>query len=114
MNNIDITKQYSGENSPEVITYKSRGKTFRYVPYNVKKLKDKTYTWNYVFVGPSGYNYDGLVNAIIGIKYTLDKMLAILNNYLYDSENKTYKQEFNDMQNWRILAKKYAKEHFKI
>lgn len=111
MDVIDITKTYSGDNTPEVVTQKLRGKTFRYVPYNIVKTDD-VYTWNYVLVGPANYNYEGLIDSIIGIKYDLRAMLAILNNYLLEPKNKEYKQEFDDMQAWRLKAKQYAKEHF--
>lgn len=111
---LDINKKYSGAEAPEVLTRKVRGKTFKYVPFNIKKSKDGIYEWYYVFLGPGAYNYEGLVDAIIGKKYSLRNMMAIVNNYLYDSTNAEYKKEFDAMQKWRILAKKSAKQHFNL
>lgn len=54
--------------------------------------------------------YDKIASAIISAKYPADKMQAIINNYLLDSENQNAIEEFNQMQNWRKYAKSYAKE----
>ena len=111
--NIDINTKYSGATAPEVITSKSGKRTYKYVPYNVN-LNDGVYTWNYVIVSPKNYNYDGLIDAIIGVKYSLRSMLAILNNYIAFPKNEKYKSDFNEMQEWRMTAKDYAKKHFEF
>ena len=54
--------------------------------------------------------YDKIVDAIISYKYPIDKMQAIVNNYLLDSEDSLIKEEFEQMQDWRKFAKSYAKE----
>lgn len=54
--------------------------------------------------------YDNIVNAIISYKYPIDKMQAIVNNYLLDNEDQTAVDEFKQMQDWRKFAKSYAKE----
>lgn len=54
--------------------------------------------------------YDKIVDAIISYKYPIDKMQAIVNNYLLDSEDSLIKEEFKQMQDWRKFAKSYAKE----
>lgn len=108
---IDTMNIYTGENKPEVITENINNKVIKYVPYNI--LEDNgTYSWQYVPVSIEYYNYDGLVDIFIGLKYSLSSMLAIINNYLLDS--KKYKKEFDEMQDWRNTAKIMAKKHFNI
>ena len=112
--NIDINMIYSVADAPEVITQKSGRRTYKYVPYNVNQDENGIYTWQYVIVSPKNYNYGGLVNAIIGTKYSLDEVLAIMNNYIASPKTAAYKQEFMDMNDWRTTAKEYAKKHFNI
>lgn len=54
--------------------------------------------------------YDGIVNAIICDHYPADKMQAIINNHLLESESKEHQAEFAEMQAWRAKAKSVAKE----
>lgn len=54
--------------------------------------------------------YDGIVNAIVCDHYPADKMQAIINNHLLESENKEHQAEFAEMQAWRAKAKSVAKE----
>lgn len=54
--------------------------------------------------------YDGIVNAIICDHYPADKMQAIINNHLLESESKEHQAEFAEMQAWRVKAKSVAKE----
>ena len=54
--------------------------------------------------------YDGIVNAIVCDHYPADKMQAIINNYLFESESKEHQAEFAEMQAWRVKAKRVAKE----
>lgn len=61
-------------------------------------------------LGVSKYNYNGIVDALISYKYPADKMQAIINNYLLESEDETVLSEFMDMQSWRSESKKIAKE----
>ena len=72
------------------------------------------FTWEYVPLRISDYNYPGLVNALIGLKYDLSETLAIMNNYMYEPTNETYKKEFIEFQEWRKTAKTYAKKYFNI
>lgn len=53
-------------------------------------------------------DYAPLVSAIVREEYTQDDVEAILNNYL--SAPDKYGGEFNNLQSWRELAKKTAKE----
>lgn len=54
--------------------------------------------------------YDGIVNAIVCDHYPADKMQAIINNHLLESESKEHQAEFAEMQAWRAKAKRVAKE----
>lgn len=58
--------------------------------------------------------YDKVVNAIVSAAYPSDKMQAIINNHLLDSEEdedyKGHTEEFNTMQQWRKHAKEVAKD----
>lgn len=54
--------------------------------------------------------YDGIVNAIVCDHYPADKMQAIINNHLLESETKEHQAEFAEMQAWRVKAKSVAKE----
>ena len=58
--------------------------------------------------------YDKVVNAIVSAAYPSDKMQAIINNHLLDSEDdddyEAHTEEFKAMQQWRRHAKEVAKE----
>ena len=56
------------------------------------------------------FNYGGIVDALISYKYPIDKMQAIINNYLLDPNDDSVKQEFIEMQKWRSESKQIAKE----
>lgn len=56
------------------------------------------------------FNYAGIVDALISYKYPIDKMQAIINNYLLDPNDDSVKQEFIEMQKWRSESKQIAKE----
>lgn len=51
-----------------------------------------------------------LVSAIIHGRYSDDAMQAIINNYLLEDEDSEHQKEWNDMQMWRVEAKRMAKE----
>ena len=110
---MDANNTYTGVEQPSIV-YKRFGRsTMYYVPYNITE-EAGTYTYRYVPVNPSNYNYGGLVDAIIGVKYPLKEALAVINNYLYDPENEKYIAEFHEMQKWRQFAKDESKKHFKL
>lgn len=58
--------------------------------------------------------YDKVVNAIVSAAYPSDKMQAIINNHLLDSEDdddyEAHTEEFEAMQQWRKHAKEVARE----
>lgn len=89
--------------------------------FDIQKLKAETSKDGEVIV-PDGMctmenvdvfgtrTYDGIVNAIVCDHYPADKMQAIINNHLLESESKEHKAEFAEMQAWRVKAKRVAKE----
>lgn len=89
--------------------------------FDIEKLKAETSKNGEVIV-PDGMctmenvdvfgtrTYDGIVNAIVCDHYPADKMQAIINNYLLESESKEHQAEFAEMQAWRAKAKRVAKE----
>lgn len=89
--------------------------------FDIQKLKAETSKDGEVIV-PDGMctmenvdvfgtrTYDGIVNAIVCDHYPADKMQAIINNHLLESESKEHEAEFAEMQAWRAKAKSVAKE----
>ena len=53
---------------------------------------------------------DEVISAIITDMYPLDKMQAVQNNYLLDSNDEEAIAEMNAMQEWRAHAKAVADE----
>ena len=68
------------------------------------------YKWEQVSVPYDKWNYSGVVDALVSHKYPIDKMQAVINNYLLEPENPEYIIAFNEMQSWRKEAKDIAKE----
>jgi hypothetical protein len=58
-------------------------------------------------------NYEVIVNELVTFKYPVDKMQAVINNYLLDGDDPSIKDEFKQMQDWRKFSKEYAKEIIK-
>lgn len=61
-------------------------------------------------VSPSKFNYSGIIDMLVRIKYPEDKMQAIINNYLLDSDDTNILTEFTEMQNYRKECKAFAKK----
>ena len=61
-------------------------------------------------LGISKFNYGGIIDALINYKYPIDRMQAIINNYLLDPNDESINQEFIEMQKWRSESKQIAKE----
>jgi hypothetical protein len=68
------------------------------------------YKWEQVSVPSEKWDYSGVVDALVSHKYPIDKMQAVINNYLLDPEDAYAIDEFNKMQAWRKKAKEIAKE----
>lgn len=58
----------------------------------------------------ASFNYSGIVDALVQHKYPIDKMQAVINNYLLDPNDAYAIDEFNKMQAWRKEAKEIAKQ----
>ena len=96
--------------------------------------KENKYAYHSINVPMGQWSYGGVVNAIIRDKYRTDEMEAITNNmaainavfmqtlvtegivgaiqYLKDSYDKDNAEIFKQMQEWRAMAKKEAREIF--
>ena len=59
------------------------------------------YKWEQVNVPIEKWNYSGVVDALITYKYPIDKMQAVINNYLLDPTDPDILKDFNEMQQWR-------------
>ena len=68
------------------------------------------YEWEQVEISVGKWNYSGVVDALVQYKYPIDKMQAVINNYLLDPNDAYAIDEFNKMQAWRKEAKEIAKE----
>ena len=101
--------------------------------YESFKLEHK-YAYSSVTIGNARWTYSGIVEAIIREKYSIDEMEAITNNmaainavflqtlvsegiieatkYLKSSIDDDNSTIFKEMQEWRALAKREAKELF--
>lgn len=94
------------------------------------------YVYNVVYIPMGQWKYDGVVNAIIREKYRADEMEAITNNmnvvvsqffaelvsegiikataHLVETMKEVSQDTFKEMQEWRALAKREAKEVFNV
>lgn len=68
------------------------------------------YNWEQVKIPAGRWDYAGVVDALVQYKYPIDKMQAVINNYLLDPNDEYAISEFNAMQAWRKEAKEIAKE----
>lgn len=71
------------------------------------------YKYNQVGIPAGKFDYAGVVDALVQHKYPIDKMQAVINNYLLDPNDVFAVEEFNAMQAWRKEAKEIAKEALK-
>lgn len=74
------------------------------------ELVGEMYIYESIKVEYDRWEYGGVVDALVTFKYPLDKMQAVINNYLLEPENQEYIAAFNEMQVWRKEAKEIAKE----
>lgn len=95
---------------PDILETYVLGGVRRY-DINIDVVQDgETYKWEQVNVPIEKWNYSGVVDALIQYKYPIDKMQAVINNYLLDPNDVFAVEEFNKMQEWRKEAKEIAKE----
>jgi hypothetical protein len=68
------------------------------------------WSWDEIHIPDGHFEYASIVDALIQHKYPIDKMQAVINNYLLDPNEAYTIDEFNKMQAWRKEAKEIAKE----
>lgn len=85
------------------------GRTTYFVNLNIES-QDGWYIYDQIKIEYDKWNYSGVVDALITFKYPIDKMQAVINNYLLDATDDYAIEEFNKMQAWRKEAKEIAKE----
>lgn len=103
---------YDNEKPQEVEITHYCGQRQRRINYDVEELGEGDYSCRYkqVTLPPGEWNYESIVNAIVSAEYPSDKMQAVVNNYLLDSENEANKADFDMMQECRAKAKAIAKQ----
>lgn len=95
---------------PDILETYVLGGVRRY-DINIGVIQDgEMYKWEQVSVPTEKWNYAGVVDALVSHKYPIDKMQAVINNYLLDPNDEYAVSEFNAMQAWRKEAKEIAKE----
>lgn len=110
-----------GDKKPDLMSvFYTEHKIPTYAAINVNVTKDNdTYYWDEIVLpefainnikrAPDNIKKDVLIAHIIKAYYDDNKMTAIINNYLLDSDNEIYKKDFLDMQKIRKLAKETSK-----
>lgn len=95
---------------PDILETYVLGGVRRY-DINIDIVQDgEMYKWEQVNVPIEKWDYSGIVDALVSHKYPIDKMQAVINNYLLEPENPEHITAFNEMQSWRKEAKEIAKQ----
>jgi hypothetical protein len=98
------------EIKPDLVeTYVLGGIRKYYVNIDVA-FDGELWSWEEIHIPDGHFEYAPIVDALIQFKYPIDKMQAVINNYLLDPEDAYAIDEFNKMQAWRKEAKEIAKE----
>lgn len=99
-----------GNNAPNIVdSYAVRGVNYKTVNFDIREV-DEGFEWESVEIPQTKWNYSGIVDALVQHKYPIDKMQAVINNYLLEPENEEFVTAFNEMQAWRKEAKEIAKQ----
>lgn len=98
---------------PQIEYYKVGGISMVKLPYETTEVSPGIFSWRELRVRFQNLNYGGIVSALIDLKYSPSEMTAIINNYLLDPEDNDIKDEFMNMQEYRMYAKDVAKEIIK-
>lgn len=112
-----MEKNYSNER-PQLYTRDAGNEHTRTINFGIEEHPgdENRFSFYSVKVKVGQWDYDGIVNAIVSAEYPADRMQAIQNNFLRalrgdaGAKSGDYLEEFNDMQNWRDLAKATAHE----
>ena len=86
-----------------------KGRITYFVNFDIK-LQGEWYVHEQAKIEYDKWNYSGVVDALVQYKYPIDKMQAVINNYLLDPNDAYAIEEFNKMQAWRKEAKEIAKQ----
>ena len=112
----------TGEKLPSIMTIRQVDTDIVYasINLNIVQLTDGTYEWDQLELPDFALNnihnaddetkYSVLIAHIVKAYYNDNQMTAIINNYLLDPEDESFKNDFNKMQKVRVLAKNTAKE----
>jgi hypothetical protein len=99
-----------GNNAPNIVdSYAVRGVNYKTINFDIREV-ESGFEWESVEMPQTKWDYAGVVDALIQYKYPIDKMQAVINNYLLDATDDYAIDEFNKMQAWRKEAKEIAKE----
>lgn len=99
-----------GNNAPNIVdSYTVRGVNCKTINFDIREV-DEGFEWESVEIPQTKWDYSGVVDALVQYKYPIDKMQAVINNYLLDPNDEYAISEFNTMQAWRKEAKEIAKE----
>lgn len=92
-----------------VETYVLGGIRKYYINIDVE-FEEELWSWEEIHIPDGHFEYASIVDTLIQYKYPIDKMQAVINNYLLEPSNEEYIAAFNEMQAWRKEAKEIAKE----
>ena len=96
------------KDAPKILQYGNQ--TVIYFRFDPKETKEDTIIYNEATLTLKNIEYNEMVSALIGVKYSIDAQLALLYNYQNDSE--AYAEDMQIYQNWRNYCKESAKEFF--
>lgn len=114
---FEVGRIYTGTEKPKVYGGKHNNRYYIYVPFiwsETPKNDTFIYTWEFLMILNTEYNYSKLIEEIIKLKYSDSEVIARLNNYISEPNNSKYKSEYEELQSWRKIAKEYAKKHFNV
>ena len=99
-----------GNNVPNIVdSYTIRGVNYKTINFDIKEVEEG-FEWKSIEIPQTKWDYAGVVDVLIQYKYPIDKMQAVINNYLLEPENEEFVTAFHEMQAWRRRAKVIAKE----
>ena len=109
-------KQTSTTRPQEVAVTKGKNEWFLTVCYNIEEeTKDGETIFSYdcatvKLTHKPNTDYSTLVAAIVRTRFSADAVEAIVQNHLCE-ETEEHAQEWSELQDWRIEAKRMAREH---
>ena len=98
------------KDAPKILQYGKQ--TVFYFRFDPKETEDDTIIYTETTLMLKNIEYNEMVSALIGVKYTIDAQMALLYNYQSDSE--TYAEDMKVYQIWRNYCKESAREFFGV